>query len=136
MSEDDESLAPEYTCGMGLADSSELPRRLAAVAAGLAGVLRSHLTALDSRDEASKPEYEAYTELAQAGEQIAERLEALAGQMSGNRNLPMANHDMEAMAQPRMIETFEAFVNAKRELRTFLEAGDQEDEEMLQAMRG
>ena len=121
---------------MGLEASAELPRRMADVAGGQAGVLRHHMTALDPQDEASKPEHAAYERLASETEQIAGRLRALADEMSGYSGLPMANHDMEALLHPRMRQTFEALVNAKRDLRQLLEAGDEEDQEMLGQMQG
>ncbi len=135
MPEDEQAVEEQATCGTGLAQSSQLPQRLADVVDALAGVLRHHLTAIDPEDEASTPEYEAYKSLATAGEQIAGRLHTLADEMAGYRSLPMANHDMEAMSSHRMLTNFEALVNAKRDLRQFLETGDEEDQEMLREMR-
>ena len=135
MPNDGEELEEQATCGTGLAESAELQRRLGHVADGLAGVLRTHLRAIDARDEASRPEYDAYDSLARQAEQIAGQLRALADEMFAYRGLPMANHDMEAMAHPRMSSAFEAFVNAKRDLRLLLEAGEEEDQAMLREMQ-
>ena len=125
----------QQTCGTGLAENAVLPRRLGAVAGAMAGVLENHMQALDVTDPNAQTEHDAYAHLVAALRRIAAGLSATADQMAGYRGLPMARHDEQRMTSPEVIHTFEAFVEAKRELQRLLEQLSAHDDEMLAQMR-
>lgn len=124
----------EWTCGKGLAAGAVLPQRLGAVAAAMAEMLRVHTEALDPEDDAAKLEHEAYRSVSQQLGQVASQLDALAREMVAYEDLPMAEHDMEAMNRPIMHESFAAFVERKQELLTLLQETAESDREMLAQM--
>ena len=124
----------DWTCGKGLAASAVLPERLGAVMAAMAEVLRVHMEALDPEDGASRREHEAYRRVSQHLDQAASQLDALAREMAAYRDLPMGQHDMEAMNQPVVRESFAAFVGRKQELLTLLQEAVADDQEMLAQM--
>ena len=108
------------TCGQGIAQNAALPAKLADVLAAVAENLENHLSALDPTDKASRPEFDAYVALATEHREIESRLRALAIQMEGYRNLPMANHDMAAMTSPKTTQTFERLVAEEEALSALL----------------
>jgi hypothetical protein len=57
---------------------------------------------------------------------------ATAQEMVGYRDLPMGQHDMQAMAH--QVEPFKTFVQLKRNLLTLLQEMDKEDQAMLEEM--
>ena len=124
----------DWTCGKGLAASAVLPERLGAVMAAMAEVLRVHMAALDPEDDASRREHEAYRRVSQQLDQAASQLDALAREMAAYRDLPMGQHDMEAMNRPVVRESFAAFVGRKQELLTLLQEAEASDREMLAQM--
>src|SRR3954468_5461529 len=95
------------TCGEGLAEHAELHVRLSALLGAMAGNLEAHLAAV-ADDEGSHPEREAYESLLAAHRRRAAELAALAPEMAGYRDLPMASHDMEKMAGPEAVAALDA----------------------------
>lgn len=126
----------DHTCGKGLAENSALPEKLSELIAAIAGVLETHMKALDLTDENSRKEHEAYAELVRKRCETADRLAATAREMAGYRDMPMGRHGMEAMAGPEPLIAFERYVRVKRELFTLLQEALTEDEKMLAMMRG
>ena len=98
------------TCGQGLADHAAFPARLADVLAAVAKNLELHLTALDPTDRRSRPEFDAYTALATEHRELESRLRALAVQMEGYRELPMATHNMAVMTGSNTRQAIEQLV--------------------------
>jgi hypothetical protein len=86
------------TCGTGLAANAALPAKIAELTAITADVLERHRQALDLSDPDARKEFDAYVTLERAHREIARKLEALAGDMTGYRDLPMGRHDMQIMA--------------------------------------
>jgi len=125
----------EQTCGKGLAGNSALPEKLSELTAALAGVLETHMKALDLTDEHSRGEHDAYDRLARQHREIAAQLEKTAREMPSYRDLPMGHHDMQVMAGPEPLAAFERYLNAKRDVLTLLQETLSQDEEMLTAMR-
>ena len=126
----------DWTCGKGLAASAVLPERLGAVMAAMAEVLQIHMEALDSEDDDSRREHEAYRRVSQQLGQVASQLDALAREMAAYRDVPMGRHDMEAMNRPIVRESFAAFVGRKQELLTLLQETEESEREMLDQMHG
>jgi hypothetical protein len=112
----------EQTCGIGLAENSALPGKLAEVTGRMADVLELHIPTLDLSDPHSREERDAYQQLVDEYRQISARLRRTATQMAGYRDLPMGRHDLEAAADPRTAEAYGAFVRAKQELLALLAA--------------
>jgi hypothetical protein len=125
----------EPTCGKGLAMNSWLPAKLSEVAAAMAELLERHTTALDPKDENARKEYEAYSSLVTEYREIAVRLDETAKHMAGYRDLPPADHDPEAMEDPKSLQAFENLVGRKRELLDLVQKSVEEDENMLAEMQ-
>jgi hypothetical protein len=106
------------------------------VTEAMAGMLEQHMTALDTTDPHSAGEHAVYRELAAAHRRIADQLRAVADRMDAQRDLPMGPHDMAAIAHPATTQAFQALVDAKRHLLTLLRDTAEEDEAMLEMMRG
>jgi hypothetical protein len=123
------------TCGKGIAASAVLPEKLSDVVAGLAGVLETHMLALEVSDDDARREHEAYARLAKEHRAAAAQLAASAAAMAGYRDLPMAPHDMAAMTDGRALDAFQRFVGAKRDLLVMLQASVADDDAMLEQMR-
>lgn len=127
-------MTDQQTCGQGLARHSALTASLGELIASTARVLEVHMKALDPTDDASKPEYEAYRELASAHRRIAIELADTAHRMEGYRTLPMGRHDMAQMMSPAPRHAFAGFVHHEQALLSVLESRLAEDRTMLTAM--
>ena len=97
--------------------------------------LEAHLATLDMRAEVSRHEQAAYVDLARQHRELAARLGATAEQMAGYRDLPMAEHDPAALASPAVMEAFERFAAAERDLLALMEERVRWSEAMLAAAR-
>lgn len=126
--------AEEQTCGTGLAQNSVLPAKLSEMTKALADVLEAHMQALDLSDENSQREHEIYEQIARGHREAAAQLEAVARDLADQRDLPMGQHDMEALAGGEQAEAFERYVRVKRELLELLNDTLTDDEAMLRAM--
>jgi hypothetical protein len=121
----------QLTCGQGLAAHSELPAKLGELTVSVAENLEVHTKALDSTDENSKKELDAYLELANEHRKIATRLKAAAEHMAGYRHLPMGRHDQKVMSGPEVLGAFEKFVKLELELLALLQKKVEQDRKML-----
>jgi hypothetical protein len=129
-------MAEQQTCGQGLAENAVLPARLGKVTAALAEVLDAHIPALDLGDEAARKEHDAYARLVAQHRRLAAELESTASEMKGYEDLPMGRHDQDAMASPRVLESFRHFVATEKQLLAMLEERVRRDEEMLAQIEG
>ena len=111
-----------WTCGMGLAASAELPERMAGLLSVMARNLELHMRSLDSDDPAAVQELVAYERLTGRMRDVSGYLEALAGEMTGYRELPMAPHDAAALSTPEVDEAFQALIATERNLAAYLTA--------------
>lgn len=123
------------TCGKGIAASAPLRARLAELMAASAAIFEGHQAALDPNEPNGRLELDAYAQLAQGHRQIAAALAAAAEKMAGYADLPMAEHDMEAMLDPKRAEEFERFVRAEQDLLALLQTYLETDLAMLREMR-
>jgi hypothetical protein len=121
------------TCGQGLAHHAALPLRFADVLGAVAENLGLHLTALDPNDRGSRPEFDAYVVLATQHRELESRLRALARQMEGYRDLPMAEHDMSVMTSPKMVQALERLAAQEESLATLLRESVEQYRQMLKA---
>jgi hypothetical protein len=90
-----------------------------------------HLRTVDSQDQTTQPEREAYTRLARETRQIAGQLSALAAEMAGYRDLPMGRHDPAALSSRPIVEAFSRFLKAEQELCALLESSLKRGQQML-----
>jgi hypothetical protein len=112
----------EWTCGMGLAVGGELPGHMADLLSVMARNLELHMRSLDSNDELANRELVAYQQLVGRMRDVSGYLEALAGQMIGYRDLPMAPHDETVLNSPEVAEAFQALITSERDLAVYLTA--------------
>ncbi|HUP38743.1 MAG TPA: hypothetical protein VM115_01380 [Vicinamibacterales bacterium] len=104
------------TCGQRLAYHAALPAALANLMGAVAGTLEIHFTALNPNDKGSRPEFDAYVALSAEHRELESRLRALALQMEGYRDLPMAAHDWSVMTSPAAVQAFARFVEHEEHL--------------------
>ena len=122
----------ESTCGKGLAAGADLPDQFGRLLSARADVLERHTRALNGSDPNGRREHEAYLDLARRHRAIAADLAALAAQMRSYRDLPMAEHDLEALMAPDgQMVAFREFVGVEREFAASLAAHLSADEQML-----
>jgi hypothetical protein len=120
----------EPTCGQGLAEHAELHVRLGLLLGAMAGNLEAHLAAIGP-DSHSRPEREAYESLLATHRRLAAELGAVADEMAGYRNLPMAEHDMQRMAGPEAVGAFKAFIEAEQAVSDLLSGWVERDRQMI-----
>ena len=125
----------QQTCGQGLAETSELPAKLAELMGAMSGVLETHREALAPRDANSRREDEAYRELGQLDRKIAEDLRAIATRMAGYRNLAMGKHDPAVLSSPKAVQAFEKFVTLEGQLAALLQRRLETDRYLVDEMR-
>jgi hypothetical protein len=121
------------TCGQGLAQHAALPLSFADVIGAVAENLELHLTALDPNDKQSRPEFNAYGALATQHRELESRLRAIALQMEGYRDLPVAAHDMSVMTSPKLVRALERLVAQEESLTTLLVESVEQYQQMLKA---
>ncbi len=124
-----------HTCGRGLVENAVLPAHLGAVSAAVAEVLEVHMKALDPDDGNARVEHDTYAELVDGHREAAARLLAVADHMAGCRDLPMGQHDPEAMTSAEPYEAFASLVAVKQYLLDLLREQDGRDRSMLAEMR-
>jgi hypothetical protein len=122
------------TCGKGLAENASLPAKLGELTSAMGGILETHIPSLDLTDERSRKERDVYQRLVEDFRQAGLQLEAIGGQMTGLRDLPMGRHDEAAMASHAVRQSFERFVQVEQELLTLLQRRLKQDQQMLAAM--
>ena len=122
------------TCGKGLAAHSTLPAQLAAVSNAVADVLEHHQAGLVLSDANAQRERDAYRELVDAHRLAAAQLEATAKRMAAYRDLPMGEHDMNALMSPENTGAFARLVASEEALLALLRARVAEHRAMLSEM--
>jgi hypothetical protein len=122
------------SCGIGLAEHSSLPTKLAALLGSVAETLAVHTHALDPTDASARAELDAYRRLVDEHRRAAELLSTIGKEMEGYRDLPVAKHTPEAASSRRALEAFEDVVKRERELLALLEEKVRTDQKMLVEM--
>lgn len=129
-------MTPPATCGQGLAEHAALHSRLSALLAAVARNLELHLTSIDPADARSRPEHDAYTELAGEHRDLEQRLSALAERMAAQRSLPMAEHDPGVLGGPDVLRAFEELIRREEELVALLQGWIATERAMLAEFSG
>jgi hypothetical protein len=127
-------MADDPTCGQGLAQHAELPRLIGDVMSSVADILSAHLPSLVSGDELSRHERRVYEQLAGKHREAAEMLQTISTEMAGCYDMPMGEHDIQAMSPAHMTEALEAIVRAEATLATRLPDQLTEHQAMLDSM--
>ncbi len=122
------------TCGKGLAAYSPLPAAIGDLTDAMALVLELHMEALEISDPTTRPERDAYEELASAHRRLATELHGTARRMAGYRDLPMGRHDAQKMSAPASADAFRRFVAAEDTLLALLQSRLDADHRMLESM--
>jgi hypothetical protein len=104
------------TCGEGLAANAELPRAASALLQTMADNLEAHLATLDLSDGHARRERDACLHLAAEQRRIAARLDTVAEEMAGYRELPQGRHDHEALASDAVRSAFARFAAARERM--------------------
>jgi hypothetical protein len=124
-------MADDFTCGHGIAEHAELHARLASLLATVGLNLELHLGSLNPADDASKPEYAAYTGLVEQHRELANRLRSLAELMASYRDLPMANHDPGVLDSRPVIEAFKTLLDEQEQVCELLRGWVERDRLLL-----
>jgi hypothetical protein len=119
------------TCGKGLAERSALPARLSALTAAMTDVLERHQQTLDLTDDNARAERIAYQQLANDYRHLTSELRATADRMLEYRDLPMAQHHVEAMHAPEIRRALANLVERERDIAALLKTWIEEDQAML-----
>jgi hypothetical protein len=122
------------TCGQGLAEHAALPAGMGQLVLALAEMLDLHTKTLDVTDAAARMELSAYRELGERFGKIAVALQGVAREMERQRDLPMAAHDRDKLADPALAGALEQFVNREQELLQLLQHNLERHRQMLDQM--
>jgi hypothetical protein len=125
----------QATCGKGLAENAALPAKLAEVIDAVGDNLSEHMTALDPRDPAARIERDAYATLLTKHRDAAVQLRAIAEEMAGYRDLPMAPHYPEVMRDQKLRRAFERLVALEKDLRAYFDDRIEREDAMLASAR-
>jgi hypothetical protein len=128
-------MADQPTCGQGLAARSALQAKLGELAASLADNLEVHTRALDPSDQNARGELAVYQGLVQEHRAIAAQLATVSEEMASSRDLPMAEHDLEAMSSTGVVTAFERYTKVEQEVVTLLQEQVEADRAILAEMR-
>jgi len=128
-------MTEKRTCGEEMAEESSLPAKLAVLTECVANNLEAHMKALNLQDEHARRENAAYHTLRTAHQEIADRLRATSDDMVRYQDLPMSQHDADALAAPEVSDAFDKFVAAEQDLLVLLQSRVAQDQAALVEMR-
>jgi hypothetical protein len=126
--------APAPSCGAGLAEHAEVPRRMAVYLAELAQTLELHRAMLVLDDAHSRHEDTVYRDLAASTREVAAKLRDTAERMAAQRDLAMGAHD-ESKWTDAHLRAFTRFVQEQSALAAALREAAARDEQMLDSMQ-
>ena len=122
------------TCGIGLAQHTTIPAKMAVMFEGLADTLELHRRMLVPGDPNARKEDAVYRDLAARWKRIAELVAEAARQMGAQRELPMGAHDETAWGEAHL-RAFETFVKGQSQVLALLRVAAERDEKMLASMQ-
>lgn len=127
-------MANEPTCGEGLAEHAAVPQVVAELLRAVSDNLVAHLTMLAGDDDETQREAQVYERLSERHREAAATLDALATEMADQVDLPMGEHDFEAMSLGDMRVALERLIAAESILIGHLERQLDEHRSMIEAM--
>lgn len=127
-------MTEESTCGQGLAQTAVVPQLIGDLMNAVADNLVAHLPMLVAGDEASQHERRVYEHLAGRHRDAAAMLQAIATEMATHQDMPLGQHDFEAMSRGDVVDALESMVRAEAQLVERLERHLAEHRAMVDAM--
>ena len=128
-------MSDEPTCGQGLAEHSELPLLMGDLVQSVADNLRAHLPGLVASDVNSQHEKHVYEHLAARFREAGALLHAIGTEMAGHQDLPMGEHDLQALSSGEAIEALERMTRVEARLVARLQDQLTEHQAMLDTIR-
>jgi hypothetical protein len=106
----------ERTCGHGLAQHAELPLLMGELMGSVADNLSAHLPGLVTSDENSQHEKHVYEHLAARLRQAEAMLHAIGTEMAGHQDMPMGEHDLQALSSGEAIDALNRMTRVEAQL--------------------
>jgi hypothetical protein len=128
-------MADESTCGQGLARHAELFQLVAELVDAVADNLSTHVPALVASDRNSQEEQRVYEQLAASQREAAASLHAVGAAMAAQQDLPMGEHDVDAMSPAAAAGALARMIGTEEQLIAHLGQLLDEHEAILDRMR-
>jgi hypothetical protein len=125
---------PDPTCGQGLAQHADLPRLVGGLMESVAETLTAHLGGLTSGDPETQGEKRVYQQLATRHREVAATLDTLAEEMAGHQDMPMGEHDIDALSSREATDALAGMIEAEAKLLTLVQQQLTEHKAMLGEM--
>ena len=127
-------MSEEPTCGEGLAQHAELPLLVGELMGSVAANLSAHVLGLVSGDENTRHEKHVYEHLARRLREAEALLHAIGTEMAAQRDMPMGDHDFQALSSGEPIDALERMTRVEAELVARLHEALTEHQAMLDAI--
>jgi hypothetical protein len=124
----------EPTCGRGLAQHAELPSLVGELVGSVADNLSAHVPGLVSSDEKSMHEKQVYEHLAERLREAGAMLQAIATEMAALEEMPMGEHDLQALSSGEAIDALERMISVEARLVARIREGLTEHQAILDEM--
>jgi hypothetical protein len=125
----------EPTCGQGLAQHGELPLILGELMGSVADNLSAHVPGLVSSDENTQYEKRVYEHLAARLRDAGAMLRAIGTEMAGHQDMPMGQHDLEALSSGEALDALKRVARVEAQLVARVQKQLAEHQAILDAMR-
>ncbi len=124
----------ESTCGQGLARHAELPLLMGELVGSVADNLSAHVPGLVSSDENSRREKQVYEHLAERLREAGAMLQTIGTEMAGHEEMPMGEHDLQALSSGEAVDALERMVRVEARLVAQIREGLAEHQAILDAI--
>ena len=128
-------MAEEPTCGQGLAQHAELPLLVGELMGAVADNLGAHLPGLVASDENTQREKRVYEDLVTRHREAAAMLHAIGAEMAGHRDMPMGDHDLQALSSGEVVDALEGMIRVESRLIARVQQQLTEHRAILDAIR-
>ena len=125
----------ESTCGQGLAQHAELPLLMGELMDSVADNLSAHLPGLVPSDENSQQEKQVYEHLAARLREAGAMLHAISTEMAGYQDMPMGEHDLQALSSGDAIDALNRMTRVEAQLVARVQELLTEHQAILDAIR-
>ena len=125
----------EPTCGQGLAQHAELPLLMGELMGSVADNLSAHVPGLVSSDENSQREKHVYEQLAARLREVGAMLHAIGTEMAGQQDMPMGEHDLQALSSGEAIDALKRMTRVEAQLFARVQEALTEHQAILDAIR-
>lgn len=128
-------MTDEPTCGQGLAQHARVPQLIGELMNAVADNLVAHLPMLVASDEETQHEKRVYEHLSGRHREAAATLQAIGTEMARHRDMPMGQHELQAMSRRDVIDALEGMIRAEAQLVARLQQHLAEHQAMVDGMR-